>query len=301
MGQTKTKGNCCFFVNWDGVEQTLDKLPRALDECKIRFTYPNKKFTPTDLAYKVNPTLLRKAAAYLLANNVRYYSKNLKLDDDMINMIRDYRRKAIEAIGRDRGFSLDEVLNEDEFDIGKALGLQEPEFVRYSTVLNHSNVSSEEIPEVIAQRYGSKGTPANNAQANTQDNSTQQGNPININRSGGPLRYHENPDLLPNAFPSLYPDGEGGNYKNFTVPLTTSEYLKHTMTFGDPRFMRHYRYLFMMCNVKNLEKAYKTIAPIMNGRVMMSKVDGEEVDITDEYLQKIGSTVCKNMILENVI
>ena len=102
---------------------------------------------------------------------------------------------------------------------------------------------------------------------------------------------HETPFLLAQAFPTLFPTG-GGNYKNFSTPMSTAEFLEHTMLFGDPRFSQHYRYLFMMVNMKNLDMAFRSVGPALKGRIVRSKIDGSLEDMTEELFEQFAKTVC---------
>lgn len=95
------------------------------------------------------------------------------------------------------------------------------------------------------------------------------------------------------AFPSLFPRGRGGNYREIDQPLTTSEMLAHCVGFADPRFSQDYRFVFMMTNIKALEAGYKSIAGIMKGRMLQKDANGDIEDITEEWIDRMGEVVCR--------
>ena len=124
--------------------------------------------------------------------------------------------------------------------------------------------------------------------------------PVVIDRSGLPCRPHEVPDLLARAFPSLFPKGDNADYRHYVVPLTTAEMLAHTVRFADPRFSRHYRYIFMMVNVKNLDAAFKSIGALLNGRVLRTRAGGVVEDVTEEISRAVTRVVCLYVMCDEV-
>jgi hypothetical protein len=75
---------------------------------------------------------------------------------------------------------------------------------------------------------------------------------------------HKQVQFLQKAFPHLYPDAKGGDYKDFQTPMSLSEYLKHAVMFGDCRFIKDYRFVFTMINIKMRDQAYHSISPALN-------------------------------------
>jgi hypothetical protein len=150
---------------------------------------------------------------------------------------------------------------------------------RFTTTLNVDPVAPRDVGGILGKQYGR----------------------AEITRAGAPVRPHEVPDLLAQCFPSLFPKGVGANYREFKVPLTTAEMLTHTIQFGDPRFAQHYRYLFMMVNIKNLDAAYNSISATLSGSIKRANIDGELEDITDEMIAKFSNVVRYNQIKHSLI
>ena len=162
-------------------------------------------------------------------------------------------RRAAEIVG------LDDVFNDwDECD------------QRFTTTMNIDPVAPREVAGALGDQYG----------------------PARVVREGNAVRPHEVRNLLAQCFPSLFPNGTGANYRDYRVPLSTSEMLQHTMKFGDTRFTKHYRYLFMMVNVKNLDLGYKSISAALKGRITQKNFDGSVRDVTANMLAELSKVVC---------
>ena len=160
--------------------------------------------------------------------------RDVVTDEEALQSLRDAYQDAV-------GMNLEQALAEfDNFE------------ERVSSMMGVDPVPVQEKPAALAENIGA----------------------VVIERTGQACRPHEVPDLLARAFPSLFPTGTNSDYRSYTVPLTASEMLEHTVRFADPRFSRHYRYVFMMVNVKNLDSAYKSIGAALTGRVLRARIGG---------------------------
>jgi len=255
-------GNTSFFVNWDGVRQAATKLPRRLEEAKVKFSYPERSMKGKNtlagkaglraLAYMVNPQRVLRALQFLMLHNP-LYRDHVVLDREALHAIDDM---CMSATG-----GLDELF--ERFAKGDQMD------TRFTTLVSASPVTPDEVAGVLCEKYGE----------------------VTVERVGGPVRPHEEPTLLMQAFPSHFPLGVGGDYKQYPVPLTISEMFSHTVKFGDPRFAKDYRYVFMMTNIKALEAGYKSIASMLKGKVLKSKIDGSVEDITEQLLEGYSKVV----------
>ena len=259
-GQSKSFGNTSFFVNWDSVGEVAQKLPRGLHEARVIVRYPMKNVEGREALRRL--TGIKEMALNVdprklwlcLAYLVQHNPlyEKVHMDDETLASLKRERTAAI-AMG------LDDVFRDwDEHE------------QRFTTAINLDPVAPRDVGRVLGEQYGS----------------------TEIKRDGGPVRAHEVPNLLGQCFPSLFPHGDGSNYRNFRVPLSTSEFLEHTIRFGDPRFSRHYRYLFMMVNVKNLDIGYRSISAALKGRVKRSNMDGFLDDVTEEVIARFSKPVC---------
>jgi len=89
-------GNCSLFVNWEGVADVAKKLPRGIDEVRVKFSYGDKinagkdklagKLNIKALGYKVNPHKVHSALLYLLDNNPLY--RTVTIDEQTMQSIR---------------------------------------------------------------------------------------------------------------------------------------------------------------------------------------------------------------------
>lgn len=219
------------------------------------------------VAFKINADKVRRAIYWLVSNNDLY--KNVHIDDSVLAELR-------EACG--------EVTLESIFGQGNNLSERlDPTSVRFSTCMDVNPITPEQLPGILAEQYGAEGPT------------------VTINREGGPCNLKEVPNLLAQVFPTLFPDGKGSNYTQFLVPMTTAEMLTHTMRFGDPRFARHYRYLFMMTNIKNLDTAYRSISTVMKGRILKTTADGFVQDVTPETFDEFSKPVRVNHVFDPTI
>ena len=245
-------------MNWKGVKQADEKLPRHLHEAQVMITYPAPNTggkgvlrgidSLRAMAYTVNVDRLRRCLGYLHENNDLY--SHVDIDESVLQELQDDYEAS-------RGLDLEQAVQEMA-DID----------TRYTSAMNLNPVPTSEIGQVLQQNYA-----------------------ITIERTGNPVRAHAEHDLLAQSFPSLFPKG-GGKYRVCSAPLTTSEFLEHTIRFGDPRFSKHMRYLFMMVNIKNLDIAYRSIGPSIKGGVTKSKFGETEADSTDDMFQKLAAPVC---------
>lgn len=245
------------------MKQVAEKLPRKLTDVRVKFTYPHMggkkadafrgKYGLRGLALKVDVQKVRRALYYLHRNNYLY--ENVEISDELLRQLEE-----------DCG----PIPDIEEALVEQALREQEEATTRFSTCMSSNPITPDQIPKILADEYG---------------------NYVNIQRNGVAVHAHEQPNLLGMCFPTLFPEGTGNDYRNYEIPLTTSEMVEHTLKFGDPRFSQHYRYLFMMINVKNLEAAYKTISPCMKGRVMKRTVDGSMVEVTPEVFNDFTKVV----------
>ena len=252
-------------MNWKSVKEVAQKLPRNVHEARVMFRYPVRNVGGKALMegltsirtsdFKVDAEKLRVCLGWLCdeGNNPLY--RHVGIDDDTL--------RSLERSCRDsRGRSIQQALDEfEELD------------ARYCSALNMDPVQTSHIPDILRDQYGGA-----------------HGQTVQLERNGNPVLPHRTDKLLAQCFPSLFPDG-GGNYRQFSVPLSTSEMLAHTIKFGDPRFSEHYRYIFMMVNMKNLDMAFRGIAPALKGRILKSKLDGTVVDMTEEMFEKFARIV----------
>ena len=282
-----TSGNCSLFINWDGVRQVAQKLPRRLEQARVKISYPNMNKTVGDagksavglLGYMVNPEKIRLALGFLRAHNPLY--ADVEIDTEAMEQIqRDFARYQRDnpIVDPNRGITLSEAL--DPFF---------EEDVRYSMYMDSESVSPDMVPEILAQTYAGR-TPGQ--PPGSQETVPNTAIPtVNIQRDSKPCRAHEVPNLLGQAFPTLFPKGVGCDYRRFKKPLSTSEMLKHVMKLSDPRFAQHYRFLFLMVNMKNLEMAFRGVSAVLKGGVVRRNPEGAFVDITEETLDAFAREV----------
>ena len=260
-GQSQSFGNTSFFVNWDSVSQVATKLPRGLHEARVIVRYPSRNADQTGPASKL--TGLKEMALSVDSQKLRtclgwlqvhnHLYQHLQVDDETLLSLQREREQA-------EDHCLDDVFR--DWDAHEQ---------RFTTAIDLNPLPPRNVGQALGDQYGR----------------------VEITRDGLPLRAHEVPNLLAQCFPSLFPRGVGANYRHFEVPLTTTEMLEHTMRFGDPRFSRHYRYLFMMVNIKNLDIGYRSIAATLKGRIKRSRLNGDTDDITEEVLARFSNTVRK--------
>ena len=281
-----TTGNSALFVNWDGVGQVAEKLPRRLDEARVKIAYPNMNQTlagrtPVNLlGYMVNPTKIRLALGYLRKYNPLY--AHVQLDEEAMTQIEE----DFERYQRDNPI-VDPYIQQT---LSQALDPFNEQDVRYSMYMDSGNISPDIVPELLAEMYSARPAPGPAASQQTQPNTG--GVPtVTIQRNGMPCRAHEVPNLLGQAFPTLFPKGAGCDYRQYKTPLTTAQMLKHVMKLSDPRFSQHYRFLFFMVNMKNLEMAYKSVSAVLKGGVVRRDPEGGFVDITEETLDSFAKEV----------
>ena len=268
-GQSKSFGNTSFFVNWDSVSEVAQKLPRGLHEARVIVRYPSKNVEGRDALRTL--TGLKEMALNVDPQKLRSCIGWLKVNNPLYEtVVRD--DETLASLARERAEAMAMGLE----DVFRDWDQREQ---RFTTALDVDPVAPREVGRVVGEQYGR----------------------TEVTRDGGPVRAHEVPNLLAQCIPTLFPYGEGANYRTFTVPLTTSEMLEHTIRFGDPRFSRHYRYLFMMVNVKNLDIGYRSISATLKGRVKRSKLNGELDDITEEVIARFSKTVCTLGGSSNVI
>ena len=258
-GQSKSFGNASFFVNWDAVPQIASKLPRGLDELRVVVKYPAKNVEGRSalqgvIGYK--ECIMDVNPARLRKCLVHLRDNNLlythvHLDEETLLSLEHERREAVKM-------GLDDVFKDwDDCE------------QRFTTSINIDPVAPRDVGRALGDQYGD----------------------ASVVRNGNAVRPHEVDDLLAQCFPSLFPDGNGAAYRRFRVPLSTAEMLQHTMRFGDPRFTKHYRYLFMMVNVKNLDIGYRSISATLKGRIKKKNMDGTVQDVTEEMIAKFSKVV----------
>lgn len=258
-GQSKSFGNTSFFVNWDSVSDVAQKLPRALNEARVIVRYPGKTTEGVDKLRTL--TGIKEMALNVNPRKLRACLGWLIEHNPLYaNVIKD--DAVLRTLARERAeakeLGLEDVFRDwDEHE------------QRFTTAINLDPVVPAEVGRVLGEQYGQ----------------------ATVTRDGGPVRPHEAANLLGQCFPSLFPNGESSNYRKYQVPLSTSEMLEHTIRFGDPRFSRHYRYLFMMVNVKNLDIGYRSISATLKGRVKRAKMDGSLDDVTEEVIARFSKTV----------
>jgi hypothetical protein len=265
----KSFGNTSFFVNWKSVKDVATLLPRNVHEARVMFRYPVRNTGGKALMegrtsmrtseFKVDAEKLRIALGWLIEEHNNPLYGHVGIDEVTLESLKTSRKNAT-------GRSIQEALDEfEELD------------ARYCSALNMDPVQSSQIPAILRDQYGGA-----------------QGQTVQLERNGDPVLPHRTDKLLAQCFPTLFPDG-GGNYRHFSVPLSTAEMLAHTVKFADPRFSQHYRYIFMMVNMKNLDMAFRGIAPALKGRILKSKLDGTVVDMTEEMFEKFARVVCENI------
>jgi len=268
-------GNCSLFVNWDGVVDVAKKLPRDIDEVRVKFSYGDKLNAGKDrlaskanlkaLGYKVNPLKVHSALLWLLDHNPLY--RTVTIDEETLKSIRD-------ACGQEHVPNIQEALDEIE---------NAP--TRYTTCLSSNPLTATDVADIIRKDFGG-------ARGSQRSLSTQINESVTVERGNEPCRAHEVGNLLGKILPTLFPDGISGDYRNYRRPLTTSEMLAHTSKLGDPRFTRHTRYMFVMVNIKNMEAAYSSIGTSLKGRIMKKKADGSTEDLTQEMFDQLIKVVC---------
>lgn len=263
-GQCKSFGNVSFFVNWDTVGEVAQKLPRNVNELRVFVKYPEKSVDGAD-------QLRRKLALKEVVLNVNPSKLRACLGWLQVHNERLYGR-----ITRDEAVLADlerERTEAQTMTLDDVFGDWDGREQRFTTTVNMDPVGARDVGRVLRDQYGR----------------------VEITRDGGPVRPHEVPDLLAQSFPSLFPRGVGADYRHLRVPLSTAEMLEHTIRFGDPRFAQHYRYLFMMVNVKNLDMAYGSISATLKGRVKKTALDGSIEDVTEEMIGQFSKVVCRNI------
>ena len=259
-GQSKSFGNTSFFVNWDSVGEVAKKLPRGLREARIVIKYPTTAVEGREALRTL--TGFKEMALNVDPQKLRNCLGWLKEHNHLYkDVVRD--DEAIRSLERERTEAMDMRLD----DVFRDWNAHEQ---RFTTAININPVPPSEVGRVLGEQYGR----------------------TEITRDGVPVRPHEIPDLLAQCFPSLFPRGEGSDYRSFKVPLTTAEMLEHTVRFADPRFSRHYRYVFMMVNVKNLDIGYRSISATLKGRIRRANLRGELDDITEEVIARFSKAVC---------
>lgn len=285
-----TTGNCSLFINWDSVRQVAEKLPRRLEQARVKISYPNMNKTVGDamsgksavglLGYMVNPEKIRLALGFLKDRNPLY--AHVQIDTEALDQIQsDFARYQRDnpIVDPSRGMTLSDALD-PYFD----------EDVRYSMYMDSEGVSPDMVPDILAQTYAGR-TP----RQPPDSQETVPNTPIptvNIQRDGKPCRAHEVPNLLGQAFPTLFPKGVGCDYRRFKKPLSTPQMLKHVIKLSDPRFAQHYRFVFLMVNMKNLEMAFRGVSAVLKGGVVRRNPEGAYVDITEQTLDAFAREVC---------
>ena len=248
------------------MREVAQKLPRNVHEARVMIRYPVRNVGGKALLdgltsiktsdFKVDAEKLRVCLGWLCEEGNNSLYQHVGIDHDTLRSLETSR---MDATGRTIQEALDQF---DELD------------ARYCSALNMDPVQSSHIPDILREQYSRAGEQR-----------------VELERMGEPVLPHRTDRLLAQCFPSLFPDG-GGNYRHFSVPLSTAEMLAHTVKFADPRFSQHYRYIFMMVNMKNLDMAYRGIAPALKGRILKSKVDGTVVDFTEDMFEKFSRVVC---------
>ena len=249
-----------FFVNWDTVGEVAQKLPRNVDELKILVRYPQKNIQGTD-------QMRRKLAMKEMALNV-----NPSKLRSCLGWLQVHNKRLYEHVTRDDAVLADlerERMQAQTTNLDNVFADWDEREQRFTTTVNMDPVAPRDLGRVLKDQYGR----------------------VEITRDGGPVRPHEVPDLLAQSFPSLFPTGVGADYRHLRVPLSTAEMLEHTIRFADQRFAQHYRYLFMMVNVKNLDMAYGSISATLKGRVKKAGMDGSVADVTEEMIGQFSKVV----------
>lgn len=289
-----------MFINWEGVSQVAQKLPRRLEQARVKITYPNMnqrarevlsgKSSINLLGYLVNPTKIRLALAYMKDNGNPLY-KDIEIDHEALRqMEEDFERYKADnpVMDAERHLSLSDVLDP-----------MYEEDMRYSMYMDTDCITPDILPDLLGESYGNVNRPA--AEVPTQPAAAAPHVPtVTIERNGQPCRPHEVPNLLGQAFPTLFEYGVGCDYRRFSHPLTTAQMLKHVMRLSDPRFAQHYRFLFFMVNIKNLEIAFKGVNALLKGGIVRRSPDGTYIDITEETLDAFASAVCHSLLIQRV-
>lgn len=268
-GQCKTRSNCTLFLNWDGVKQVATRLPRHVTDVKVKFSYPAKRTAANGetetgetitgqraiktLYYDVSADRIRRALVWLVDNNPLY--RHVHIDEECIDHLREDCRRMAAMPDPD----LDSIFA--DMDNG---------FSRQSTCLPEQPLATADIPQVLSQQYGS----------------------MAVEKNGELVRAHELANLLGMLFPTLFPDAVSGDYRNYRVPLTTAQMMKHCCSFADTRCARNYRFVFTMVNIKNMEAAFGSIGLCLRGRISKHREDGSQVEVTDTLLEEISKPVC---------
>ena len=256
-GQAKSFGNTSFFVNWDSVPQIASKLPRGLHELRVIVKYPARNVEGRAsvqglIGYKECILAVRP-------DKVRECLGYLQVHNDLYQHVH-FDDATLRSLEEEReaakSWGLDDVFQDwDECE------------QRFTTSMNVDPVAPRDVARALGDQY------------------------TTVIREGNAVRPHEVQNLLAQCFPSLFPNGTGAAYRGFTVPLSTAEMLQHTMRFGDPRFTKHYRYVFMMVNVKNLDIGYKSISATLKGRITKTNMDGSVDDVTEDMISQFSRPV----------
>jgi len=221
-GQTKTFNNCCFFTNENVLKETITKLPRAPEECGVIFKYPGKNDTTITRGIYAIRPDKIREALKLLIRINKWY-KNISIDESVMT-----RLEADQA--------QDEANN---------VQLPAENQQLYSGFVGE-NVGGGNIVDLTAERFRNR----------------YSGKTITIDGARTGLMYHSDPDIIAKAFPTLFPTGEGGNFKEYKKKMSLTKFLSHCMMFYDMRFCQSYRFLFVMVNLKNIESAYGGISAL---------------------------------------
>ena len=261
-GQSKSFGNTSFFVNWDTVGQVAQKLPRSTQDLRIVVRYPAKGVKGKDELQRLAG--MKEVALCVNPDKLRACLGYLQVHNRHLYGQVRMDEETLASLERERDQAVDKTLDDVFTD-------WDDREQRFTTTVNVDPVAARDVAPILGQQYGR----------------------TEITRDGGPVRPHEVPDLLAQCFPSLFPKGVGANYRGFKVPLSTAEMLTHTVQFADPRFAQHYRYLFMMVNIKNLDTAYNSISATLQGGIKRANLEGEIEDVTDEMIAKFSNVVCR--------
>ena len=227
-GQTKSSGNCCFFLNTHTVVEVVKKLPRSLRECAILFKRGDEEAVPVGAKsaakmFKVRVSKIRECLRWLIAHNKLY--EYITIDEEAMRELSQAEQ-------------VQEHVRQNESGVEGIMMHVGTDMEKDAVVDRHNNSLNAELNE-----------------------------PIEITRASQFVRYYQDPLFLAKCFPSLYPKGEGGNFGTFPIKLTMTQYLNHCMRFHDHRFLDNYRFIFVCVNLKDTEKGYKSIRPMVNGVV----------------------------------
>jgi len=272
-------------VNWKGVADAAEKLPRGIDEVHVKFSYGDKinagkdklsgKLNLKALGYKVNPQKVHSALLWLMEHNPLYH--NVSINEDTMSSIR-------------------EMCAQPKIpDIQQALDEIDEVTTRHTTCLSATPLTPTDVADILRREYGG------GRSRRGPDLSQVPNNTVTIERGNEVCRGYEVDNLLGKVFPTMFPDGYSGNYRSYTRPLSNSEMLAHTSKLADPRFTRHTRYMFLMVNIKNMEAAYSSIGTALKGRIMKTKADGSTVDMTQDMFDELVKVVrysYNNVVIE---